>query len=371
MGKVSLILASDSAYVYDREGLDRARSEFRFFRRMRFVSLNRPRFLSRIRHELDPSYLNTDRFRARESDRQDIFKIMRGHDVVWIHTIQVANAFRIDRWPRSVLDVDDIPSRLYASAAKANSNIVRTLLDLRMSLIWRRRERLLKNRFSVITVCSENDRQYIGNNSRFHIIPNGFSKPSEVPKRVPAEPRRLGFIGTLHWMPNRNGLEWFIRDVWPRIKLEAPDTCLRLVGSGSDEHFSRMGIDIVGLGYVKDPTEEIASWSAMIVPVKIGGGTRVKIAEAFSRKCPVVSTTLGAFGYKVRSGREILLADRSRDFAQACVRLIKDEALAGILSENAWQRFLSEWTWDSIGKSVERAVQICLDSSTISALRRD
>ncbi len=82
----------------------------------------------------------------------------------------------------------------------------------------------------------------------------------------------------------------------------------------------------------------------MIVPIKFGGGTRVKIAEGFARKCPVVSATIGAFGYGVRNGDELLLADRADDFASACVRLLRNPQLGEALSEKAHRLFLQQWT---------------------------
>lgn len=117
------------------------------------------------------------------------------------------------RWPHTVLDVDDIQSRLYRSYAKAASGIIRSLLDYRLSLIWWRRERLLRNRFDVLTVCSENERRYLGAGPRIHVVRNGFASPSQVPIRIPAVPGRLGFIGPIQFMPNRTGVEWFIRRV--------------------------------------------------------------------------------------------------------------------------------------------------------------
>jgi len=74
----------------------------------------------------------------------------------------------------------------------------------------------------------------------------------------------------------------------------------------------------------------------------------------------VVSTTLRFFGYEVIDGEELLLADNAEEFGKACVRLINDPILGERVSEKAWQRYLKEWTWDSIGKSVESAVRSCL-----------
>jgi glycosyltransferase involved in cell wall biosynthesis len=140
------------------------------------------------------------------------------------------------------------------------------------------------------------------------------------------------------------------------------------VGRGSDGKLTKLGPDVVGLGWIKDPAEEIASWSAMIVPIRVGGGTRVKIAEAFARKCPVVATRIGAFGYDVRDGEEILLADRADQFAAACIRLLQDPQLGRILTERAHERFLREWTWDSFEGSVANAVRKCLAESDYSQL---
>ncbi len=361
VGKVSLVIASYEDI--DQESLGKTRSEFDVRHMARVKPDPIQNYRERMRYELDPSFLKTHFSAVSERDREIMLEIIPDYDVIWVHTIRTANDFQIYRWPHTILDIDDIQSRLYESRVKTDSGIIRSLLDYRMSLIWRRRERLFKNRFDVITVCSENDRRYFGDAPQIHVISNGFTPPSQVPHRTPTVPARLGFIGLFQYMPNRAGIEWFIKKIWPRIKRDAPDTRLRLVGQDSDKDFPRMGPDIDGLGYIEDPTDEIATWSAMIVPIRVGGGMRVKIAEAFSRKCPVVSTTLGAFGYEIRNGEELLLADNAEDFGKACIRLMTDRALAARVSENAWQRFLREWTWDSIGESVFKAVKECINRS--------
>ena len=185
----------------------------------------------------------------------------------------------------------------------------------------------------MVAVASEEDRRYLGSAARITVVPNGFNPPTEQHPKIATEPPRIGFIGTLRWLPNKSGVEWFIRDVWPQIKREMPMVRLRLIGEGSGESIASLGPDIDGLGWVEDPSREIASWSAMIVPVRCGAGTRVKIVDAFSKKCPVVSTSLGAFGYEVLSGEDILLADNPMDFAQACVQLLKDTGLGAKLSK--------------------------------------
>jgi glycosyltransferase involved in cell wall biosynthesis len=125
--------------------------------------------------------------------------------------------------------------------------------------------------------------------------------------------------------------------------------------------------DVEALGYLVDPADEIATWSAMIVPVIHGAGTRVKIADAFSRKCPVVSTHLGAHGYDVRNGRELMSADDPKQFAAACVSLVRDRAAANAITAHAYKAFLEKWTWDAIAPRVWAAAEDALQLPSLCA----
>ncbi len=287
-------------------------------------------------------------------------EFVASHKLVWVHTIKTGNIAGIYRWPYSILDIDDLPSRLYRSSSKVGQ-LPRRILDFRMSLIWRRRERNLLDRYSLLSVCSEADRYYLGAGPRVQVIPNGFQPENRVPPRRRSPEPRLGFIGTFNWMPNQDGVRWFIREIWPKVKVAVPAVQLRLVGSGSGDEVPRGDAHVSGLGYLQDAGPEIASWNAMIVPIRIGGGTRIKIAEAFSRNCPVVSTSIGALGYKIQNGKEALLADSADDFARACIRILKDPGTADNLAESAAQRFQSEWSWEAQRKHVEAAVRSCIE----------
>lgn len=312
-----------------------------------------------VRHELAASYLATEGFQVRDIDRQAMAQLMAESDVCWVHGLQTANMFGVYQWPRSVLDIDDIPSRLFASRARNASVLSEKLANYRKALLWRRRERILGKRFNVVAAASEEDGRYLGGGIPIAVVPNGFELPARQQPRITTSPKRIGFIGTLNWLPNRNGIEWFIQYVWPHVKREISTARLRLVGEGSNGPIASLGPDIDGLGWVEEPGPEMASWSAMIVPVRYGAGTRVKIVEAFSKKCPVVSTSLGAFGYEVISGEDMLLADDSIGFASACVLLLRDAKLGETLGENAWNKFLNKWTWESIGGAVFDAVEQC------------
>lgn len=325
---------------------------------------------SRLQHEFNPVHLETIPWTVSESDRSALLRLINEHDLTWVHTVKTANIFRLDRWPMSVLDIDDIPSRVYAASAAVEQNPIRRLLDLRMSRIWRRRERHFSRRFDVLTVCSEDDRRYLGNQARIHVIPNGYEVLGPH-RRMLSDPPRIGFIGNFTWSGNSNGIEWFIRRVWPRIKEQVPRLELRLIGRGSDGEVAKLGRDVEGLGFVEDPGPEIASWSAMVVPIKFGGGTRVKTVEGFARRCPIVATSIGAFGYDVRHGEEVMLADSPEDFASCCVSIVRNPELGDALAQRAHNRFLREWAWDSYKDDISRVIEDVLGTAVHQMSHQD
>ena len=354
VGRVSVALVLPPEI--DEAQLAATREEFRLAHVARLRTSPLHGLAQRLRHELDPMCMNTHGEHVTDPDRLAMLALMDRHDIVWVHTIRTANALRIARWPRSVLDIDDLPSAVYRTGAQSVA-WRRTILDRRMSVIWSRRERALCRRFDILAVCSEGDRAALGGGPRVHVVCNGFAAPERSQPRQPATPPRLGFIGLLDYPPNARGMQWFVERVWPQVKRELPTARLRLVGRG--ELPLPDAADVDRLGYVTDAAAEIATWSAMIVPIRTGGGTRMKILDAFSKRCPVVSTAHGAYGYGLHDGQELLLADDPEAFAAACARLVHDGALATQLAATAWRRFLRQWTWDAVARSVENAAYAC------------
>lgn len=368
-GQVSVVLLA--APPLDGEALRRTLAEFGSVIVVNPEPAPLRSLAERARFELDPDFLNGSHFRVSAIDRQKVLAASEASDITWVHTIRTANECGIYRWPRSILDLDDIPSHLNRTASHHQAGVLRRLLSRRMAFIWRRREGRVDRRFDLVTVCSEPDREYLGSHRRVCVVPNGFPAPASRPARAPASPPRIGFIGWFHGRPNVEGVAWFIRSVWPLVKAEVPLARLRLVGGGTDQNFSAEGADVDGLGYLDDPGPEVSTWHTMIVPIRVGGGTRVKVAQAFSRNCPVVSTSLGIYGYAVQDGQEFLLADNAEAFAAACVRLIEEPALAARIADSAWDKFIHHWTWAAVGASLDGALaKLSRGGATPRALQR-
>ena len=297
------------------------------------------------------------------ADMRRVLRTAEEFDLVWFYKLRTPNLFPCWAWSRSVVDVDDIPSAYERSFLNTAATATQRLATTIRVNSWQRRDRLIGDRFTVLGVCSENDKRYLGQlgiTTPVHVIPNGFDAQTTLPMRRPATPPRIGFIGIFDYEPNQLGIQWFARECWPQIKRAIPGVRLRLVGRYSDGSLKPNGADIDGLGWVDDVTEEMASWSAMVVPIHLGAGTRGKIAHAFSVKCPVISTSLGAYGYDVTNGAELSLADSATEFADACVKAVLDPDSAEAMAERARQQFLTKWTWDAIQPRIWAAAADCL-----------
>lgn len=312
----------------------------------------------------DPDFLNTNGVIVPQGDRLRVAEMVGRHDVVWIHTLKVANAFRRFQWPSSIMDVDDFPSRYHRSAASHAPSLKMRLMRHQKAFSCRRHETKCHDRFDLLAVCKEEDRLSFGDPSRIHVVPNGFTAPDSPPSSVERMGKRIGMIGDFNYLPNHDGLKWFVREAWGRIREAVPGVELRLVGKGSAE-IARTFPDqcVAGLGYVPDVAEEVASWSCMIVPTRLGGGTHLKVAEGLARKVPIVTTRHGARGYNLIDGEQAFVADEPADFSKACVTLLRDPDMRGAMRDAGWKLFNDHYSWDSILPAVERTVGACLSRS--------
>jgi len=162
----------------------------------------------------------------------------------------------------------------------------------------------------------------------------------------------LLFFGAISYHPNTDGLLFFLREVLPRVKMRYPAITLRIVGPFvPPEIQSRAGDGIEVTGLVDDIRPYLERAAVVIVPLRIGGGTRFKILEAMAMGKAIVSTTVGAEGIDARDGSEILLADQPEAFAIQIGRLLEDAALRQRMGAAARLRVEGSYSW---GSSVAR-----------------
>jgi glycosyltransferase involved in cell wall biosynthesis len=179
----------------------------------------------------------------------------------------------------------------------------------------------------------------------------GFSPCREMKKR----PRSLVFLGSMDWMPNIDAMQWFARDIFPGLKKRFPDLSVSVVGRNPTAAIKQLG-EIPGIeitGTVEDVRPYMGRAEVMIVPLRVGGGTRVKIFEGMAAGLPIVSTHIGAEGLPVRDGENIFLADTPDAIAEKIGVLLDKPELRDNMGANAAKFVSDHYSWESATRKFE------------------
>jgi glycosyltransferase involved in cell wall biosynthesis len=169
----------------------------------------------------------------------------------------------------------------------------------------------------------------------------------------------LVFLGSMDWMPNIDGMQWFVREILPLIHARRPDTTVAIVGrKPGPEIMALAGGKVHVTGTVPDVRPWLWGGKLSIVPLRIGGGTRLKIYESMAAGIGVVSTAIGAEGLEVHDGANILLADTPADFARRCVELLDDSPRRAAIADRAAAMVRDKYSWDSVTGQFERLLAI-------------
>ena len=222
---------------------------------------------------------------------------------------------------------------------------------------WRRLERRAGARVSSVVVCSELDagRARASGVSGVDVVPNGYRTPEHpVGRTEVGRPPTVLFQGLLRYPPNIAAARLLAGTLGPELERQVPGVEVRLVG---DHPPDLMALDdpprVTVVGRVPDITTELARADLVVVPLRFGSGTRVKILEAFAHRIPVVSTTLGAEGLGVQDGRELLIGDTDEELVAACARLLTDTALREALADRAQAHFAERFAGEVVEAGVE------------------
>lgn len=213
-------------------------------------------------------------------------------------------------------------------------------------------------RFDCVVAVSREDREMM--QQQYHVenvydVPTGvdteFFRPSTSGRTRARKPHNLVFTGSMDWLPNEDAIRYFTEQIMPRIKRDVPGVTLTVVGRNPYPglvELSKRDPSVVVTGRVDDVRPFMEEAAVYIVPLRIGGGTRLKIYEGMAMEKAIVSTSIGAEGLPVVDGREIVLADTPESFADAVIKLVGDEVLATEIGQRAAERVRSEFGWDKV-----------------------
>lgn len=257
-----------------------------------------------------------------------------------------------------VLDLHNVESAWHASSANT-ARFPHAAIHRSFGKSAAQLERLWLPLADIVLVTSEQDAERaraLAPASRISVYPNAIPH-REPPVREPDF--AIAFSGNLEYEPNRDGLRWFIQEVWPALKRRFSGLELLLIGK--NEHALppalRSAPSVTCTGWVADPFESLGSARLCIAPLRSGSGTRLKIIEAWAAERAVVSTSIGAEGLGAKDQDSILIADRPGDFADAVGRLLIDHALRQKIATNGRKIFQQKYTWNVAWKTLPECLQ--------------
>jgi glycosyltransferase involved in cell wall biosynthesis len=300
-----------------------------------------------------------------------------GYDLVWFAHSPLYLALG-DVLPRPhVVDLDNLESsllrhrrstgsRLGPQASSGPRQLARSAAARVDERRWRGLEQQIARTAEVTVVCSELDRRRV-DQPRVRVMPNGYELPPGAGagrgRQAAPEVDRgsvLLFVGLLTYEPNRDAAAFFADQVLPLVRARIPGARFRVVGRYGPDAVRRLhglpGVEMAG--EVPDLEAELRAASVSVVPIRFGGGTRIKILEAFAHSVPVVTTTVGCEGLEVVDRRHLLIADRPQEFAAACCALLEQEDLRRSIGGQGHSLWESRYRWNAVAPAVEEVLRV-------------
>jgi polysaccharide biosynthesis protein PslH len=264
-----------------------------------------------------------------------------------------------ERLPPLVVDSHNIDYDLARQYARAGNSLTRRLYA---EANWRklRREELGTYRDADgVYLCSAADERHLLDHLpgvRTVVIPNAADVEYYRPRPTDPQPdgRTLVYFGLLSYVPNVDAVIHFVEEIWPRIAEVHPEARCKIIGGQPPPSLLALAGPRVELtGFVSDLRPHLAAAAAVVVPLRVGGGTRLKIVEAMAMGKAIVSTTLGAEGIEAVPGRDLLVKDAPAAFADAVNRLLTEPGLATRIGQSARQLAVERYAWSGAARALE------------------
>jgi len=266
--------------------------------------------------------------------------------------------------PKVVVNHNVESKLMYRRCLYAKNMLERMYLYLQ-SLKMRRYEKRICGRFDSCVVVSETDKddlQRISPGAKISIVPNGVDIEYFRPMHEKPTENSLIFVGGMSWFPNLDGALWFCEEIWPSIKGEIPGARITFIGPDPSSKILEMAEtdNIEAPGFVDDIRSYAAKAAVYVVPLRIGGGTRLKILDAMAMGKAVVSTSIGCEGLDVTPEENIIVADSAEEFARRTVELLRNPDLTERLGIAGRKLAEEKYDWNMIGVKMEEVYQACM-----------
>lgn len=282
----------------------------------------------------------------------------RRYDRILVEQSQMGYYRCHQRGALHILDLQNIEHELLERRAKFQSNRVKGLALAVEAAKYRRQELAIAERYQLVFTPSEREAARLRallRSPRVECLPNSID-PWHFPFRPGAEEgNEVTFIGATHVDANRDGVVFFVEQVLPLIRREVGDVRVNIVGGSPPPEiraYDRLP-DVSILGFVEDVRPFMTRSKVLVVPLRTGGGTRLKLLEGLSAGVPTVSTSLGAEGLDLVHGRDALIADTPAAFSDSVVRLLRDPGLRERLARAGRRVAEERYSWVAVGARLE------------------
>jgi len=274
-----------------------------------------------------------------------------------------------------VLFQHNVESEIWRRYAETEPNpVMRSIYGLEFRKMVRYESETVR-RFQHVIAVSHHDRDLMSrwtDSSRISVVPTGVdvTQYRPDPDQNFASPIVI-FVGAMDWDPNVDAMEYFCKKVWPLILRQVPGARLRIVGKNPKRRVGALASESIEvMGRVESVADQLRQAAVVVVPLRIGGGTRLKIYEAMAAGRAVVSTSIGAEGLDVQDGSDIVLADSEEAFSRAVIMLLQDPALR-VRFERAAAEAARRYDWPSVAQTfsdvLERTVGLQHDTTGLTA----
>ena len=330
----------------------------------------------------NPSYqrlsvLVPDDGRDTESGMREIASLARGRaafgksfgelvetvdpDIVWYSGKESVRRVGFARSRPQVLDMVDVQWRKLQRTAQSlrGSGRAKALAKTAGCLL---EDRWIASKADVVVVANSGETGLLGRTGRTMALPNGFDFGDE-PVYQERTSKTIVFFGSMFYYPNLDAIDWFCREIWPKVKSCIPDARLEIVGH-HEGHLDSLPVDssVSIRGFVDDLTTLLTQSAFLIVPLRIAAGTRLKILEAWSCGLPVVTTTIGAEGLNPSHESNALIGDTPDRFADECVRLLSSPELGLELAREGFAHGKRSFDWEAIYPILDEVLNIAITS---------
>lgn len=284
------------------------------------------------------------------------------YDLLICDFVQMArNCLGITTVPKLLFE-HNVESQIFERHARNDSGAARRGY---MWLQWRKMHRFERNAgfdFDRVVAVSKQDRETYQREygwQHVDVIDTAVNTDYFKPLDEEEVQRRCVFIGSMDWLPNEDGVRRFVNDTWPMIRQKYPDATFTVVGRNPTPSIRALdGRDGVAItGSVPDVRPHVARAQVVVIPLLVGGGTRLKVFEAMGMGKPIVSTSLGVEGLDVTDQRDVLIGNSPREFADQVSRLFEEQDLRNRLAETALQMVQMNYSSEVIARQFDEICQ--------------